>query len=111
MKHSAMLRGITHETRVGVIASATVIRIFVPFVTVFPERLGAASFRITSANATAISGMKVNCFYGEGVEVVGLQIVERGMIVVKLENSRGRKKKTVYNKKYIQKYKSINKYK
>ena len=93
MKHSAMLRGIAHETRVGVIASATVIRIFVPFVTVFPERLGAASFRITSANATAISGMKVKCFYGEGVEVVGLQIVERGMIVVKLENSRGRKKK------------------
>ena len=110
MKHSAMLRGIAHETRVGVIASATVIRIFVPFVTVFPERLGAASFRITSANATAILGMKVKCFYCEGVEVVGLQIVERGMIVVKLENSRGRKK-TVYNKKYIQKYKSINKYK
>ena len=46
MKHSAMLRG-THETRVGVIASATVVRIFVPFVTVFSERLGAASLRIT----------------------------------------------------------------
>ena len=47
MKHSAMLRGIAHQTRVGVIASATVIRIFVPFVTVFSERLGAASLRIT----------------------------------------------------------------
>lgn len=47
MKHSAMLRGIAHETRVGVIASATVIRIFVPFVAVFAERLGAASLRIT----------------------------------------------------------------
>ena len=35
MKHSAMLRGIAHETRVAVIASATVIRIFVPFVTLF----------------------------------------------------------------------------
>ena len=47
MKHSTMLVGIAHETRVGVIASATVIRIFDPFVTVFAERLGAASLRIT----------------------------------------------------------------
>ena len=106
MKHSAMLRGIAHETRVGVIASATVVRIFIPFVTVFSERLGAASLRITGANATAISRPNVRCFYCRGVEVVGLQIVERGMIVVssistrdhatklivKLENSRGRKR-------------------
>ena len=47
MKHCAMLCGIAHETCVGVIASAPVIRIFMPFVTVFSERLKAASLRIT----------------------------------------------------------------
>ena len=106
MKHCTMLCGTAHETRVGVIASATVIRIFMPFVTVFSERLGAASLRITGANATVISGPKVRCFYCRGVEVVGLQIVERGVIVVsglstrdhatilviKLEKSLGRKR-------------------
>ena len=114
MKHSAMLRGIAHETRVGVIASATVIRIFFPFVTVFSERLGAASLRITWANATAILRSNVRCFYCRGVEVVGLQIVERGMIVVsglstrdhatklvvKLENSRGRKRDGLFGQEF-----------
>ena len=52
MKHSAMLRGVAHETRVGVIASATVIRIFVPFVAVFAERLGAASLQLRSRGRT-----------------------------------------------------------
>ena len=114
MKHSAMLRGIARETRVGVIASATVIRIFIPFVTVFSERLRDASLRITWAKATAISGPKVRCFYRRGVEVVGLQIVERGMtvvsglstrdhatkLVVKLENSRGRKRGGLFGQEF-----------
>ena len=105
MKYGSVLRGVAHETRVCVIAPCTVIGILVPLVAVFVERLRTTSLGITWTGTTAILGPSGSCLHRRRVEMVGLQIIERCMIVVsrlatrddatklviELKNSRGGK--------------------